>query len=191
MKGYSDEQIINGIKARDNIVLERLYNEYHTRVIKYVTRNKGNKFEAEDVFHDTIEKLLNEIQKKDLKLEKRFEAYFTTTYQNTWIRFVKIKNKHDLTSQFQEDLAQEESDNEEDERNMQIKQLAFDALRKLDKESRKILDMFYIKKKTMTEIANKMEFKNELSAKTQKYKAFGKLKELIIENPLYKKLTNE
>ncbi|OFX18539.1 MAG: hypothetical protein A2033_02435 [Bacteroidetes bacterium GWA2_31_9] len=191
MKGYTDEQIITGIKARDNLLLERLYSKYHKRVIKYVTRNKGNKFEAEDVFHDAIEKLLNTSKSKDFKFERNFEAYFTTIYQNRWKNLARIKNKQELTSQFSDDLAYEETDLDADYKKLQIRLLAIEIIRKLDKNSRMLLEMVYLKNKTMAKIADKMDFKNEQSAKTQKFKALTKLRDLIKENSLYKKLIND
>lgn len=191
MKGFTDEQIINGIRTRDKLVLESLYLKYHKRVIKYVTRNKGNKCEGEDVFHDAIEKLLNTSKSTEFKFEINFEAYFTTIYQNRWKNIASIKNKQELTNQFPDDLAYEEADLDYDNKKLQIRQLTIDSIRKLDKNSRMILELVYIKKKTMAKIADKMDFKNEQSAKTQKFKALTRLRELIKENSLYKKLIND
>ena len=84
-----------------------------------------------------------------------------------------------------------ETDLDADYKKLQIRLLAIEIIRKLDKNSRMLLEMVYLKNKTMAKIADKMDFKNEQSAKTQKFKALTKLRDLIKENSLYKKLIND
>lgn len=191
MKGYySDEKLINGIKTRDNLVLKHLYSEYHEKVIKYVVRNKGIKQEAEDVLHDSIETVLNHVRRKDFKLQKTFEAYFTTIYQNKWVNRIKTKNKREIINEYPENLT-EEALQYGDNKHEQLYEIASDGLQKLDKDGKKLINLFYIKEKTMAEIAYRMNFKDEKSAKTQKYKAIGRLKEIVKSNPLYKRLNHD
>lgn len=192
MKGqYSDEQLINGIKTRDNLVLTYLLDEYLEKIIKYVTRNKGTKQEAEDIFQETIEILFHEVRKPDFTLKKTFDAYFTVIYQNTWIQEAKTKNKQKTTNTFPETLIYEETDLQDEIKQEKLRILANEEYTKLDKESRTLLDLFYYKKKTMAEIAYKMEYKDGKSAKTLKCRAVAKLKDIIKTTTIFKKLQDD
>lgn len=192
MKGdYSDQQIINGIKTRDNLVLRYLLDEYLEKVIKYVTRNNGTKQKAEDVFQDVIEILFYQLNKEDFKLKATFEAYFTAIYQNVWKSEVKQNNKINVTNTFPETLEYEETDIQNEIKREQLRKLANEEYIKLDKESRTLLDLFYYKKKTMAEIAYRMDFKDGNTAKTLKCRAVAKLKDIIKATTIFKKLQNE
>ena len=190
-RDYSDEQIINGIKTRDNLVLTYLFDEYLEKIIKYVTRNKGTKQEAEDVFQDAIEIIFFQVRKNDFKLKKTFDAYFTVIYQNKWKTEVKLKNKQEKISAFQETLAYEEIDIQNEIKREQLRKLTNDEYIKLDKESRTLINLFYFEKKTMAEIAYKMDYKDGNSAKTLKCRAVAKLKELIKATTIFKRIQNE
>src|SRR3989339_191280 len=97
---YSDEQIIEGIKTQNNLVLSCLYSEYKEKILKYVIRNSGSKNEAEDVFQEAVIKVYVEVQKTDFVLKKTFNEYFTSICSNTWIIAVKLKKKQNITDQF-------------------------------------------------------------------------------------------
>ncbi|HBF88635.1 MAG TPA: hypothetical protein DDX39_08340 [Bacteroidales bacterium] len=146
-RDYSDEQVINGIKTRDNLVLKYLLDEYLEKVIKYVTRNNGTKQEAEDVFQETIEILFHEVRKTDFSLKKTFDAYFTVIYQNIWIQEAKTKNKQKTTNTFPETLVYEETDLQDEIKQEKLRILAKEEYTKLDKESKNLLDLFIIKKR--------------------------------------------
>lgn len=192
MKGqYSDEQLINGLRTMDNHVLTILLKEYYPKIEKYVIKNKGTKQEADDVFQESIKTIFNVVNNKDFRLQKTFDAYFTTLFQNIWISEVKLKNKQDTIDTFPETLEYKETDIYEEIKQEKLRKLANDEYKKLDKEPRTLIELFYFKKKTMAEIAYKMNYKNADSAKTLKCKAVTLLKEKIKNTIIYKKLQND
>ncbi len=185
---YSDEQLIHGLRTRDNQVLTNLLKEYYPKIEKYITKNKGTKQEADDVFQETIKIMFKVVRNKNFKPKKTFNAYITTLYQNIWKNEVKQKSDHTTSDIFPETLEYEETDTNEEIKQEKLRKLASEEYQKLDKEQRTLLDMYYFKKKTMAEIAYKMDYKNTDSAKTLKHNAIIKLKEKIKATALYKRL---
>lgn len=188
---YTDEQIIQGIKSRENLVLAFLYSEFKEEVINYVIKNKGNKEEAEDIFHDAIVKLYRVIHQTDFVLKKTFDDYFKSICINTWISAVKTKNKQNST-----DIIPEEIDDTEmvffyEYRNEQLRKLTWKQYQKLNESCKKMLGLYYFKRKQMVEIAYLMDYKNAQIAINKKYKCLEYLKELIKTQPTYKSLINE
>ncbi len=188
---YSDEQIIQGILARDNLVLTYLYTEYQEKVIDFIMTNKGDRKEAEDVFQDSFVKFYQKIHKKDFVLKKSFDAYFKSICLNTWISALKLKNKQNLT-----DIIPEEIDDTEmvlfcEYKDEQMRNLARKEFLKLGESCRRMLNMYFFQKKQMDEIAYIMDYKNAQIAMNKKHKCLKYLKELIINHPTFKNLMNE
>ncbi|MFP4622508.1 MAG: hypothetical protein ACLFM7_14455 [Bacteroidales bacterium] len=49
MKSYNDLEIIQGIRKRDNNILEYLYNEFFGLIHDVVSQNNGSEDDAQDV----------------------------------------------------------------------------------------------------------------------------------------------
>jgi RNA polymerase sigma factor (sigma-70 family) len=58
------------------------------------------------------------------------------------------------------------------------------VLNQVTERCKKIFELFYFKKESMTEIAKKLEFSSVNSAKTQKYKCMEKAIKLAKQNQL-------
>jgi RNA polymerase sigma-70 factor (ECF subfamily) len=58
-------------------------------------------------------------------------------------------------------------------------QLARRALQKLGDPCRKLIELFYYEKKSITEIADEMDYKNPETAKNQKCKCMARLRKLV------------
>lgn len=186
---YSDEQIIEGIKTKNSHVLRFLYSKFRKKVINYVVHNSGNINEAEDVFQDSIIKTFKETQKQDFILKNTFEAYFMNICRNTWIYAVKLKDKKIKTEIFHEEF--EEINLFDEYKNEQIQKLTWKQFRLLKEDCQAVLEMYYFQEKAMTEIAYRMDYKNEQIAKNKKFKCLEYLRELLKNHPIYNSLTNE
>jgi RNA polymerase sigma factor (sigma-70 family) len=189
---YSDEQIIKGIKEKDNLVLAYLCSEYMKEITKYIINNKGNKDDAKDVFQDAIIKVYRVIYRKDFVLRKSFETYFKSICMNTWISAVKLKNKQNSTDIIPEDII---DDTEMvllyEYKNEQLRKLIRKQYGKLGESCRKMLGLYFFKRKQMVEIAYRMDYKNAQIAMNKKHKCLIYLKELIINHPIFKNLLHE
>jgi len=186
---FSDKQIIEGIKARDSLVLRFLYSEYWVKVINYVTHNSGSVNEAEDVFQETILKAYTEIKKQDFVLSGSFNGYFMSICKNNWIYAVKMKNKRIFIDFFTEEY---EETNLLHEYNIdQLHKLMWSKYDQLKVDCQEVLDMYYLQEKGMNEIAYRMEFRNNQIAMNKKSRCLKYLRELLMNHPSYNSITNE
>ncbi len=186
---YSDEQIIKGIKTKDDNVFCYLYSKYKAIMIQFVVGNSGTLIEAEDFFQEAIIKVFLEIKKEDFKIVKSFDEYFTTICRNTWIRAVRIKKKQKTTNEFPEELM--DLENYDEYRREQIQKLTMEQLSFLKEDCQNVIGMYYFQKKGMAEITYRMDYKNEQIAINKKYKCLEYLKEKVKNHPVYKRLKNE
>ncbi len=188
---YSDIEIIEGIKAKDEKVLMYIYNNYRPMVIDYVTKNSGTEREAEDVLHDAIIRTYDGISKRGFSLKKRFDVYFPVICRNTWKYSVRIKNRY-VYSGFLPDIL---DDTDEDMCNRiqqeQLQKIILEKFRALDEKCRDVLKLYYFKKMRMKEIADMMSYKYYNIAVNKKYLCLENLKVLIKGSPVYKKFKND
>ncbi len=188
---YSDEQIIQGIKDRDNMILSYLYSEYQEEIIDFIMTNKGSRKEAEGVFQDSFVRFYKKIHEKGFVLRKSFDAYFKSICLNTWGSEVKLKKKQNST-----DIIPEEIDDIEmilfyEYKNEQLRKIIRKEFLNLGENCRRMLNLYYFQRKQMIEIAYLMDYKNAQIAMNKKYKCLIYLKELIEKHPTFKSLINE
>lgn len=186
---YSDEQVIEGIKARDRHVIRFIYSEYWEKVIRHVTINSGSVTEAEDIFQETILKVYTEIQKPDFVLTGSFNAYFMCICRNNWIYAVKMKNKRNFIDFFTE--VYEETDLLHEYNIDLLHKLMWNQYGQLKSDCQEFLEMYYLQEKGMDEIAYRMEFRNNQIAMNKKSKCLRYLRELLMNHPAYNSITNE
>ncbi|MBI5541381.1 MAG: sigma-70 family RNA polymerase sigma factor [Bacteroidia bacterium] len=188
---YSDEQIIQGIKDRNNMILYYLYSEYQEEIIDFIMTNKGSRKEAEGIFQDSFVKFYQKIHEKEFVLRKSFDAYFKSICLNTWVSEVKLKNRKSSTGVIPEEIDDTEMVLFYEYKNEQLRKIIGKEFSKLGENCRRILKMYYFQRKQMAEIAFLMDYKNAQIAMNKKYKCLIYLKELIEKHPTFKSLINE
>lgn len=191
IKRYSDIQLIQGIISRDNKIHKYLIEKYYKKVSKYVQKNKGNKQDAEDVFQDSIITMMNVVSRNGFEFKRNFESYFTCIYINKWKKEAKRRYNINLTNEFSETLEFDEINMIREIEKEEIKKLVYEQITNLDEESRTILDMYYHQSKTMNEISEARYYKSANTAKTLKYNALIKLKDIVKSTIKYKILADE
>ncbi|MES2387326.1 MAG: sigma-70 family RNA polymerase sigma factor [Bacteroidota bacterium] len=182
-QGFSDSDIIQAIKlGDDNRAIAWLYKKVLPKVRHFVLSNSGDADEANDIFQDAVI-----IFYKQVKLEKfnpQFEiaGFIYSVSRNLYINYVKRKNRQTELSDAHHETASDDNLLEgmitrEREKNVN------DLLGMLGERCRELLVYSVFQKLSMKEIAEKMGFSNEHSAKTRNYKCKQNLIGLIENNP--------
>ncbi|PKP22530.1 MAG: hypothetical protein CVU05_03500 [Bacteroidetes bacterium HGW-Bacteroidetes-21] len=187
----SDQQIIEGIQKKDNEVLHLVYELYRQRVMDFVTYNNGTENDAEEVLQEAIISLYKELRKGDFVLRKSFDIYFRTVYRNTWKYLSKLKQKYLLIEAFSEGTMEDESDFFHEFKREQYFRIIIDTVNEMGEGCRKVLEMFYFQKMSMSEIAKEMNYKSVQMAKNKRLRCLSYLKEKIKAHNLYKNLRND
>lgn len=179
-KPNRDQEIISAIKeGRDSVALNDLYKNTLPSIIKFISKNGGDRDEAKDIFQDAVVALFMTIKLGKFDESRDVDGFVYFVSRNLWINRIKKKKRG-----FSIDLIQL-SPQEEGTLSVMItdeKKKAIDALMdKIGSKCKELLRYSLYENLSMREIAAKMGFAAETVAKTTHYRCKQKLIE-IIEN---------
>lgn len=186
---YSDEELIQGIKNRDNDVLEYIYQEYYPSIQYLINSNHGSDEAARDLFQDVILVVYTKIQNNELTLNCSFKTFVYAVGRNLWLKQLQNQRRWNLVP-----LENNESllDNDMDEIEIinvdDMKKLLYQKhFLKLNTICQQILEMV-INKHSFREISLRLNLKNEQYARKRKYRCIQTLINSIQNDPRYKTL---
>jgi RNA polymerase sigma factor (sigma-70 family) len=188
LKPYNDLEIIQGIRERDNKILEYLYNEYFGLVYDVVSQNNGNEDDARDVLQEAIVLIYRKIKNESLELNSSFKTYFYSVARNIWAHELRHRNTeiHHIMKYTREDSGVTES-HDPDHEQQQRYRLYQEHFRKLGKECRRVLRMF-LNNCSMEHIAQQMGYKSKKFVKKKKYKCKEQLVRSIKKDNRFNRL---
>ena len=187
MVQYSEKQLIEGIKNRDNMVLRFINDEYYPSIKYLIFSNHGNDEEARDIFHDAVIIVFDKVRNGELTLNCSLKTYIYAICKNLWLKRLKIRKRR----QFQrienpDSIAEEAFEIKEKYDIEEIKRLLYQRhFVKLNEMCQEILGMV-LDKKSFREIAKTMKFRNEQYARKKKYRCLQILIDSIMNDPDYK-----
>lgn len=173
----TDKNYIEGLLNHDRQILSAIYKNFGPKVQKYVLGKGGTNDDAKDVFQDALMIILKKAKDPDFKLTSQFYTYLYGVSRFVWDR--KRKKMSNNTVTFPEDDRYiSDKDIEQDLINRERQKIFQDNFSKLGTFCQEILRLFY-NKKNMLEIAQKLELKNEHTARNRKYRCQKKLEDFI------------
>lgn len=191
MQTYGDDQIIEGIRKADPIVLEFIYNNYFNAIRAIVKKQSRNNDDAWDVFQDTINYLIDIIQKedKDFSLnEASFSTFFIGIGKRIWIdrlrksgRYVLMKNVPDTN--FSEPALTEVLDSQDVETNALLR-IYRKHLDNLHPDCKYLITML-MNEKDGAFMAKKLQLKSTQVLYNKKRSCIKKLIRFVINDPEY------
>ncbi len=191
MKQFSVEEIIQGIRRRNNEIFKYLYKEIYPSVEAFIKNASGDEDDAKDIFQESLILLYRKVCEPKFSFQTSVKAYVFTICKNLWYQKNKLEgNKTDQLSVVEEKnaayLATEDINLEEEELQSTLKKkLLQQYFRKLNRMCQRILQMFY-KGKSHDEIANSFQVTVEVSRRRKK-ECMEKLIQTIMADPEYKK----
>lgn len=173
------ETLNDWYKENPEEILERIYVDNFSWLENYVLQNSGNIDDARDVFQEgIIAAWLNLRTGKFYGTADQFNAYVRQICKYKWINQLRLNSRKkdyhaiELHDQHEEAL---EVAGDTDQNTMLEKCIAH-----LGEKCKKILNLFYYKKKSLGAIAAEMD-NTEESIKTIKYRCMMQLRKLYIE----------
>lgn len=98
MKQFSDEDIINGLRKRDNDVILFIYDKNFTLVRTMIVQNNGSDDDAEDIFQEAMIIIYKRLRgNKSFKLESSFTTYLYSVARLIWLKKLREGKKMDVT----------------------------------------------------------------------------------------------
>ena len=162
--------------------IDRDTSEFHTLYkkwpdVKRYMRSLGcNTTDAEDIFQESLVIFARKRTQADFKLTVDPFHYVKNTCKYLWYNQSRKESKY-RTSEINDSFT-EEIDDAWFEKEQQLA-LVEKALLKLGEKCQQLLQLFYGKGWSMTEIAKKIGLRNDKVAKAQKYRCLTKAKEEV------------
>lgn len=98
MKRISDEEIINGLKKRDNQTLQYIYKSHYDPVRQLISNNSGSDDDAEDVFQEALIVIFKRLRDDDqFELTSAFGTYIYSICRLIWLKKLRDQRKMDVT----------------------------------------------------------------------------------------------
>jgi RNA polymerase sigma factor (sigma-70 family) len=93
---FTIEQIIKGIRRRDNSVLQYIYKAYYSTVLRLVVSNRGTEHDAKDVFQETIIIVFKNIREDpEIEITCTFQTYIYSIARLIWLKQLKTVKESD------------------------------------------------------------------------------------------------
>jgi len=186
----SDKEIVQGIKVLDDKALDQVYDNYKARAIAYIKRVGLSDNEAEEIFQKAIVIFYRKVKKPNFELTSTIYTFLIGITKNLIREFFKKSKREPVTS------IEDEPSIDEIEAipvlNPESERWAFclEMLKKLGGRCEEILRAFYIKRKSMVEIAVILNEPTEKAGaiKQEKYRCMKKLIRLAEKDPRFTEL---
>lgn len=178
----SDEQIIAALRNNDHSVLNVLYKLYFGSINHFIITNSGSEDDAKDIFQEAIIVFYQNIKNQNFELNCKIKTYLYSVSRLMWLK--KIKKASAIVGKitdFEGYIAIEDDEAAAiEEKEVQFSKMAA-ALGDLGEPCKTLIEDFYIKQLSMTQISEKFGYTNADNAKTQKYKCLMRLKKLFFK----------
>lgn len=169
---YTGKEIVEKIRQNQgNDVLKYLYTNYYPNIYRYVLSRGGTEEHAKDVFQDSVLTLFEVIMNNRLQSSERIGGYLMRTAKNCWIDLYRKESKMIVNH----DEIPEQQENTDYLLTKEKNQLIEQVLDSIGERCKELIRMVIYQGYSMKEIAEKMQFSSENSAKSQHYKCRQKL----------------
>ena len=170
----TDQEIISHIREGQRTkAFTRLY-RYFPKIKSLIKQYGGNADDAQDVFQETLIVFCRKCSDPQFVLTSSIDTYLYSVARFVWSDELK-KRKKMPPSELSASLSEETNEPAENEGKFKLAEAAFE---KLGDKCKELLQLFYIAKLNMVQIAEKLGYSTEQSARNQKYKCLEHSREV-------------
>lgn len=181
-----NKQYIQGLLTNDSKILQKIYADFAGRIQNLILKKGGTADDAKDVFHDALIVIYQKAKTSDFELTSSFYTYLYSICNFMWDRKRKKKANNTVTIPEDNRLSLDE-DIVADILKREKQRVFKESLEKLGATCQQILRLFFARK-SMTEIAETLNFENEHVARTRKYRCSKELEKLVKADNRYAEL---
>ncbi|MFZ9848460.1 MAG: RNA polymerase sigma factor [Flavobacteriales bacterium] len=178
--GYSDAELIQGIRNNDKKALQHLYVSNYAMIRQFIVTNSGTEDDAKDVYQEGVMVFYEKIRSEHFELTCAINTFLYSVCRRQWLKKLVHQSKFIGKIEEHESVGSSEdidfSDIDEQEENIAQMQK---ALVKLGEPCNTIISDFYIHDASMQDICEKFGYTNPDNAKNQKYKCLVRLKRIF------------
>ena len=181
--------LVDAIKANNEVVLKKLYLDNYNKVEVYILNNNGSMPQAKDTYQEAFIAVWKNI-KEDKFIptnETAIQGYIYQISKNKWLDFLRSSNYKKTVSFSKTNTENKftEITENNDVAEVDIKlQNTMQAFSKLGDACQELLKLFYFSKKSLRKIAEELAIE-EASARNKKYRCIQKLRKLALSPNSY------
>jgi RNA polymerase sigma factor (sigma-70 family) len=173
-----DAKIIKLIKKReDRKAIGALYDHYEAILAQ--SRKYNCEDESKDIFQQSLLILIENVRKESFQLTSTIKTYLTGIALNLIKTHIRSEIKQDKLQKEIIYLGHDDIDPNELEKKEERFGKIDKVLKEIGDKCKQILQLYYLEKKSMKEIAGIMNYTSVTSAKTQKYKCLERTKNMV------------
>ena len=158
MAVYTDTELLDLIAGSDSAAFSYLYKAHF------------------NIFQETLIIIFEKVRDKKLHISCSLKTFIYSVARNQWLKKLNASRKNVQLKNFEDFIRVEESESEFSQ-DIDIKNL----FAEIGEACRKLLILFYYRKRSMEEISLELNYSNADTAKNQKYKCIQRLKKLVVE----------
>lgn len=179
MKAENNEKLLlQGLARNDKRSVETIYKENYNLVQALVVNNNGTPEDAKDIFQETMIVLYEKVQSGSFELNCQLATFVYSVSRRLWLKRLMLQNRFQLSENHAESISVDDEVEAHEQRNTDFNMME-KAMGSLGEPCKSLLEAFYMKKRSMQEIAVSFGYTNSENAKTQKYKCLMRLKKLF------------
>ena len=179
MKPENNEKLLlQGLARNDKKAIETIYRDNYNMIQALVINNNGTSEDAKDIFQEAMIVLYEKVQTGSFELNCQIKTFVYSVGRRLWLKRLVHQNRYTL-SDGHEDLVTVDEEVEEHEKRNNEFSIMEKAMSGLGEPCKSLLEAYYLKKKSMQDIAASFGYTNAENAKNQKYKCLIRLKKLF------------
>lgn len=173
---YTDQELIESIKAGNNNLLEHFYNKNYAITAHYIKNNRGYEDDAKDVFQEAISILIQKISNPNFTQTSALSTYLFAISKNIWLKHLRDNRFVNIES-FEDNCSEVELVTNDDEMIGREKKI-LNWFAQITKHCQRILESIFYYNESIETLMVKMGWKNKHTASNQKYKCIQQLKKI-------------
>jgi len=168
VKYFTSEAILEGIRLRNNEILNFVYKKFYPFISAFIICNSGDEQDAKDIFQEAIIIIYRKTKQGKLELNCPFNAYLHSVCRILWLQQLKKKKLESEELKNLEIFINPEIDITEEIKENYSYRLYQIHFKKLGKDCQKLLLLFF-DRVPLKKIAEIMGYKSAEYAKRRKY----------------------
>lgn len=188
MPEFSKQELVSGIRSRENRIFTYLEKKMWRPVRAHVTLNRGSDQDAEDCYNDSIIVLIRMVDKHDFEPSCMISTLLFEIAKNKWLQKLEKRgpaNKYKIMHN--EETTVKQYDEEMDQ--FLYEKIYDDCWKKLHRECRQILRA-YMKGMSGKEMAELFDYE-ATTIRKKKSICHANLREMVHNHPDYKRIKLE
>lgn len=177
---------LEGLVNNDEKVVRDIYKNSFYQVLSFISKNKGTKTDAEDIFQSALLQLAVRYKKNKFNIRSNFQAYLLTVCKNLWRRELN-KSKSVVTNHRVIELNNKDEDIALSILEQERWELFNEYIEQLSKNCLKVMTLFF-KRISYAEMVNVFGYNSETVARQRVFKCKAKLKDMIKSDSRFKAL---